>query len=88
VVVACLLALFAYSVLPFNWSWNYNFLFGSIMCATDPVSVVSLLKSAKASSSLSTIIAGGIATFYCLLISMCSFDFKGIYYSVKHQSPC
>jgi NhaP-type Na+/H+ or K+/H+ antiporter len=59
VIVACILAMCSYLCLPFNWSMNYNFLFGSIMCATDPVSVVSLLKSAKASSALSNIIAGG-----------------------------
>ncbi len=66
----------SYLCLPFNWSMNYNFLFGSIMCATDPVSVVSLLKSAKASSALSNIIAGGepavIARMMlsCLLIAL------------------
>lgn len=63
VIVACLLAMSSYLCLPFNWSWNYYFLFGSIMCATDPVSVVSLLKTAKASSSLSTIIAGGTVVY-------------------------
>lgn len=66
-IVACLLAMCSYLFLPFNFSWNYNFLFGSIMCATDPVSVVSLLKSAKASSSLSTIIAGGITDVTCFV---------------------
>lgn len=67
--MACLLAMCSYLFLPFNWSWNYNFLFGSIMCATDPVSVVSLLKSAKASSALSTIIAGGTYVLDCLFVN-------------------
>lgn len=58
-MTACSLAVCAYVCLPFNWSWNYNFLFGAVMVATDPVSVVSLLKEAKAPSSLSTIISGG-----------------------------
>jgi len=59
-MTACLLALSAYAFLPFNWSWNYNFLFGSVLVATDPVSVVSLLRKAKAPSSVSTIISGGL----------------------------
>ena len=33
------LACFAYICLPFSWNWNYCFLFGSILCATDPGTV-------------------------------------------------
>lgn len=57
-MVCMMLALCANQVLQFNWSWNYCFLFGSILCATDPVSVVSLLKSTKASTKLTMIISG------------------------------
>ena len=58
IMVCMMLALCANQVLQFNWSWNYCFLFGSILCATDPVSVVSLLKSTKASTKLTMIISG------------------------------
>lgn len=58
ITVCCLLALCVNQVLPFNWSWNYCFLFGAIMCATDPVSVVSLLKSTNASTKLTMVISG------------------------------
>jgi NhaP-type Na+/H+ or K+/H+ antiporter len=58
IMVCMMLAVCANQVLPFNWSWNYCFLFGSILCATDPVSVVSLLKSTKASTKLTMIISG------------------------------
>lgn len=53
-----LLAVCAYGILPFDWGWYYCFLFGSILCATDPVSVVSLLKSTKASAKLTMTISG------------------------------
>jgi NhaP-type Na+/H+ or K+/H+ antiporter len=57
--MVCLLLGVCISQMPtFNWSWNYCFLFGSILCATDPVSVVSLLKSTKASTKLTMIISG------------------------------
>lgn len=68
VIVACLLAISAYTFLPFNWSWNYYFLFGAVLSSTDPVSLVHLLKHSKASSSLSTIISGGE---FLLLLPLC-----------------
>ncbi len=61
-IVTCLLAICSYTFLPFNWSWKYYFLFGAVLSSTDPVSLVSLLKHSKASSSLSTIISGGTVT--------------------------
>jgi NhaP-type Na+/H+ or K+/H+ antiporter len=45
-------------VLPYNWSWSLCFVFGSILCATDPVAVVALLKKAGASSRLTYLIIG------------------------------
>eukprot|EP01038_Epipyxis_sp_PR26KG_P009148 gene9148-12339_t len=58
IIVAVLIAVFAKYCLPYDWPWLYCFLFGAILSATDPVSVVDLLKRTKASSKLSTIIAG------------------------------
>ena len=57
-IIACQLAPLAHYVIPYNWSWNYSFLFASVLCATDPVSVVDLLKRTRASSKLTTGIAG------------------------------
>ena len=45
-------------MLPFGWGWLYSFLFGAILSPTDPVSVVDLLKRTKATSKLTTVIAG------------------------------
>ena len=42
----------------YGWDWNYCMLIGSMLAATDPVAVVSLLKEVGASKNLSTIIAG------------------------------
>jgi NhaP-type Na+/H+ or K+/H+ antiporter len=58
VMVALQIAGAAYYLLPFDWPVLFYFLFGAILCATDPVSVVDLLKTTKASSRLSTVIAG------------------------------
>ncbi len=58
-IIVCLeLAVCAYLLLPFNWSWMYCFLFGAILSATDPVSVVSLMKSTNCSTKLTMIISG------------------------------
>jgi NhaP-type Na+/H+ or K+/H+ antiporter len=53
-----LLAVSAKILLPFGWSWMYCFLFGGILCATDPVSVVSLMKSTHCSTKLTMVISG------------------------------
>eukprot|EP01039_Chlorochromonas_danica_P001449 gene1449-1574_t len=44
--------------LPYNWNWNLCFVFGAILCATDPVAVVALLKKAGAPSRLTYLIIG------------------------------
>lgn len=53
-----LTAVFCYFALPYSWSWQVSFLFGAILSATDPVSVIAVLKSTGASSKLTTIIVG------------------------------
>lgn len=47
-----------YFFLPYSWSWRGCFLFGAVLSATDPVSIIALLKSTGASSKLTTIIVG------------------------------
>ena len=52
------MAVAAKVLLPYDWSWNFSFLFSSILAATDTVAVVSLLHSAGASPKLTMIIVG------------------------------
>lgn len=55
---AALTAAFIKYLLPFEWSWLLCLVFGSIVTATDPVAVVSILKSSGASPTLTMIIIG------------------------------
>ena len=55
---AALVGVITKYMLPYNWSWNLAMCFGSILSATDPVAVVSLLKSAGASPKLTILIVG------------------------------
>jgi NhaP-type Na+/H+ or K+/H+ antiporter len=56
--ISCILtSLFIKILLP-NWSWSISLLFGAVLCATDPVSVVSLLKTSGASNRLTILIVG------------------------------
>jgi len=48
----------ALGIFPYEWSFNFAMVFGSILAATDPVAVVSLLKSVGASSKLTMQITG------------------------------
>jgi NhaP-type Na+/H+ or K+/H+ antiporter len=48
----------AYYCLPYGWSFNLCLLFGSILCATDPVAVVALLKKVGAPHKLTYLITG------------------------------
>jgi sodium/hydrogen exchanger 10/11 len=55
---AGLTALVAKFMLPYGWGWMISLTFGSILAATDPVAVVSLLKALGASPKLTVLIAG------------------------------
>ena len=43
VFAAGMTAVFVYNVFTYNWDLPTCFLFGSLICATDPVAVVALL---------------------------------------------
>eukprot|EP01035_Chromulina_nebulosa_P018392 gene18392-24093_t len=51
-------AVVAYYILPYGWSWQVCFLFGAVLSATDPVSVIAILKATGASNKLTTVIVG------------------------------
>eukprot|EP01084_Bolivina_argentea_P315751 547147_1 len=51
-------SIFCYYVFPYNWSWAEALTFSSIISATDPVAVVSLLRELGASPKLATLIEG------------------------------
>jgi NhaP-type Na+/H+ or K+/H+ antiporter len=55
---AGLTALVAKFMFPYGWGWMISLTFGSILAATDPVAVVSLLKALGASPKLTILIAG------------------------------
>lgn len=50
--------LFCKYIMPFGWNWTMSMMFGSIVTATDPVAVVSILKASGASPNLTMIIVG------------------------------
>ncbi|KAG9443984.1 hypothetical protein H6P81_015324 [Aristolochia fimbriata] len=45
-------------IFPYHWDWRTSLLLGGLLCATDPVAVVALLKDLRASKKLTTIIDG------------------------------
>jgi len=47
-------ALVCYYMLPFKWEWLFCFMVGSVLSATDPVSVVNMLKSVRGGSISTT----------------------------------
>lgn len=57
-VGAFLTALVAKYVFPYNWNWYTAMALGSILSATDPVAVVSLLKDLNAPRALTVVITG------------------------------
>ena len=55
---AALITMVAKYVFPYSWSWSQSWLLGSILSATDPVAVVSIMESSGVDKKLSTIING------------------------------
>ena len=53
-----LTAVFCVYAFPYSWTWAEAITFGSIVSATDPVAVVSILKELGASKRLATLIEG------------------------------
>ena len=51
-------AVFGRFAMPHDWSWPESIIVGAIVCATDPVAVVALLKELGASQRLGTLIEG------------------------------
>jgi NhaP-type Na+/H+ or K+/H+ antiporter len=52
---AWLLAYYIYGSLDYNWNFTFCWIIGSILCATDPVSLVALMKSHVSTSSQMTL---------------------------------
>lgn len=55
---AALITMVAKYVFPYSWSWSQSFLFGSILSATDPIAVISIMESSGCDPVLTTIING------------------------------
>ncbi|KAK3275350.1 Son of sevenless 1, variant 3 [Cymbomonas tetramitiformis] len=53
-----LIGLFVVYVFPYDWSLEFGMMAGAILCATDPVAVVALLKELGADKKLGTVIEG------------------------------
>ena len=47
-----------YHIFPYEWTWNFSMVLGSILAATDPVAVVALLNELGAPPKLTMIISG------------------------------
>src|SRR3989442_1646818 len=51
-----ILAILSKYILPYDWSWELCLTFGAILCATDPVAVVALLKESGASPRITMLV--------------------------------
>ena len=58
IINTILTAIFCVYGFPYDWNWAEAITFGSIVSATDPVAVVSILRELGASPRLSTLIEG------------------------------
>lgn len=69
------MATLCYASLPYGFSWNVCCAIGAILCATDPVSVIAVMRRANCSPGLTAVIVGEALIndckppldFYCLL---------------------
>lgn len=66
VVASFLTAVLAMNVFDYNWDFQVSLLFGSILSATDPVAVVSLLKDLG--KAIISLITWNILLIICLFI--------------------
>lgn len=55
---AALITMVAKYVFPYSWSWSQSFLLGSILSATDPIAVISIMETSGCDPVLTTIING------------------------------
>lgn len=55
---AALITMVAKYVFPYSWSWSQSFLLGSILSATDPIAVISIMESSGCDPVLTTVING------------------------------
>jgi len=76
--------------LPFQWSWSLSLILGVILCPTDPVAVVALVKKIGASTKLTYLITGEsllndatALVLYNLLFSLIAVGNKSVEISVK-----
>jgi len=58
IVATVLTAVVTKYAFPWDWSWALCFMFGALICATDPVAVVALLKELSSRKRLETLIEG------------------------------
>ena len=85
---AFLTALVGKYVFPYSWSWAVSMTLGSILAATDPVAVVSMLKELGASPTLSMLVSaesllndGSAVVLYALFVNVAegrSYDAWGV----------
>lgn len=77
IVNAGLIGTMAYVVLPFGWEWPGCFLFGAILGAPDPVSIMPLLESSNAPKRFSLFLSSEshLGKYFCFR----SFRYKQLY---------
>lgn len=87
---AFLTALVGKYVFPYDWSWAVSMTLGSILAATDPVAVVSMLKELGASPTLSMLVSaesllndGSAVVLYALFVNIAEGQSYGAWGVIK-----